>query len=194
MKYGTVTFFNNNPQKYFGFLQDEDGDVFFHWNNGRQASRDGEVWYLPKLTVKGLTRTPIKGDEIVFWDEESPDGKGRRAKIWAFRDNYEAWLYAPLIPRPGSRDGIVAPEEVVEVLGEDPTLVLLMAMAAESLKLTNAEVGIFVRHTPAGKRGNELYEEYERRCNEQLPGEYTFATFVRETLAAAGHPWKGPAQ
>lgn len=187
MKYGTVTFFNNDPRKFFGFVQDEEGVVFFHWNNGRKPTFNHQG-LLPELAQRGLTRTPVMGDQLVFWDEESPNGKGRRAKVWAFAEEYEARIHSSLSPRPGDREGMSTPEEMVEVLGEDG-LTTLVAGAADLLRLTNAQIGIFIRNTPNGARHSELWEEFRRRQHDNGgASEYSFISFVREVMSEAGHP------
>jgi hypothetical protein len=90
---GVVRLFKNEPGKNFGFiLTDTCEEVFFHLHNGR----------IPRI-VKGSSEitfaeahdklhTPRIGDRIVFEPEPSPGNKGRRAKVWAFEEDYRTPL------------------------------------------------------------------------------------------------------
>ena len=67
METGTVKFFNNTPNKLFGFIKSDNGnDVFFHFNNGPE----------------GNARMPQKGDRLRFDTERSV--RGPKAAKWAF--------------------------------------------------------------------------------------------------------------
>ena len=68
METGTVKFFNNTSDKLFGFIETEDGDVFFHFNNGPD----------------GNTRMPRKGDRLAF--EVKPSPRGPKATAWVFEE------------------------------------------------------------------------------------------------------------
>ncbi len=193
MKYGTIKFFNNAQGKMFGFIVPDDGseEIFFHFNTlrGVRANLDE---YLPDLIWFRDIREPRMGDRIVYVDEGAPNGNGRRAKVVAYEDTYESQLHAAVYPRPGSRDGAVTPEEMMDVLGKTG-MAELACMAAGTLGLTNAQVGIFIRNTPGGKKSDELLDEFMRRNADTGDG-YNFCTFMREVLAEAGHPYTIPAQ
>ncbi|HEY4516666.1 MAG TPA: cold shock domain-containing protein [Candidatus Paceibacterota bacterium] len=69
METGIVEFFNNSPNKLFGFIKTADGKrVFFHFNNGSEDN----------------TRMPQKGDRLKFEGESSM--RGPKAALWAFED------------------------------------------------------------------------------------------------------------
>lgn len=69
MNKGTVKFFNNSPEKLFGFITaDAGGEVFFHFNNG----------------AEGNTRMPKKGDRLMY--EVECGNRGPKAARWAFID------------------------------------------------------------------------------------------------------------
>ena len=77
MEKGTVKFFNNSPNKLFGFIKSDNGsDVFFHFNNGPE----------------GNTRMPQKGDLLVFDAERSM--RGLKAAQWTF-EGQELSVVAP---------------------------------------------------------------------------------------------------
>ena len=69
METGTVKFFNNSPDKLYGFIEaTRGGDVFFHFNNNANY---GDTDRLPK-----------KGDRVEFIRTEGK--KGPKAKEWSF--------------------------------------------------------------------------------------------------------------
>jgi len=77
METGTVKFFNNTPNKLFGFIKSDTGsEVFFHFNNGPE----------------GNTRMPQKGDRLVFDTERSM--RGPKAAKWTF-EGEELVIEAP---------------------------------------------------------------------------------------------------
>ncbi|HWP61776.1 MAG TPA: hypothetical protein VN495_04195 [Candidatus Paceibacterota bacterium] len=82
--------------------------------------------------------------------------------------------------------------EMQEVIGGIFGLAKCIPGAAEVLALSNRQIGIFVRNTPGGKKGEELWREFTRRRDSWQGSEpYSFTDFVREVLAGAGHPYTG---
>lgn len=93
---GTVTFFNPQESKRFGFLRLESGDkIFFHFNDGRLIvpGEDSPVFSGANAFIHKGQRKPLPdpktGDKIVFRRTEGR--KGDKALPWGYEDN---WLAA----------------------------------------------------------------------------------------------------
>jgi hypothetical protein len=82
--FGTVKFYANEPDKQFGFMASEAGDVFFHGSRCYQLANNGTD--LPGLgqaakTVEGaLLDPPKRNDQVLFVAEPGP--RGLRAVRW----------------------------------------------------------------------------------------------------------------
>ena len=191
MEYGTVKFFNGAPGKMYGFIVPDIAgrDIFFHYNNGREPQRPIHGFMQPGLIDTGKVELPKKGDRVVYNSEPHP--KGPRTKLWAFEAAYKRAQLAHGIP---SND-VNAPahqgftwNELEAVAGGIYGLMQCIPAASTELKLSNEQIGIFLRNTPDGKKGEELWKEFRRRQADKGSDEYTFITFMREVLSAAGHP------
>lgn len=191
METGTVKFFNNNPGKLFGFLLTLQGEVFFHFNNGcgvRPPVRGFDKPFLVSDDNRNLPM-PKKGDRLVF--ERGVGKKGPKADSWAFEEDYKRAQLKPGIPSTDvnapAHDGF-SWNELEAVAGGIFGLMQCIPAASKQLNLTNEQIGIFLRNTPDGKKGEELWKEFRRRQADKGGDEYTFITFMREVLSEAGHP------
>ena len=185
---GTVRFFNNNPDKRFGFIEPDvgDDDIFFHHNGARHPQRPIHGFIEPGLISTGGVRFPQQGDRVVYESELSP--KGRRAKFWAFEQDYERAKLAAGIPSNYAGTPQLL-DELNVVAGGILWLGHNIRVAAATLELSDQQTSIFLQNTPSGKKGDELCKEFWRRqADNGGEGEYTFITFVREVMKNAGHP------
>jgi len=82
--FGEVKFYDNAPEKEFGFLSSTDGDVFIHGSRGYEFSEsDGDfpVLVIPDRNPnKSLSNPPRRGDTILFIAEQGP--RGFRSTKW----------------------------------------------------------------------------------------------------------------
>jgi len=182
---GIVTFFDNRPEKLFGFVADASGNkVFFHYNNGgNHGSR--------------TRRIPKKDDEIHFIRIDAD--KGPRARLWAF-DRFDVvydmrikgWLkegeHLPqsdgevlkALTDVGPRE-MPSMEEIIDVVGGIFGLQQCIMNSVDRGGVTMQEIGVFVRNTPDGKKGEELWREFTRRRDDPAQKEhYSFVDFIRE--------------
>jgi cold shock CspA family protein len=195
---GTVKFFNNKQDKLFGFLLTPEGDVFFHLNNRcavhRSKAFDEPVLidydYTDQVVADGPDlRMPKQGDKLMF--QRGVGNKGPKALKWAFEDDYKRAQLTPGIP---STDVNAPPcedftwDELEAVTDGVFGLMQCIPAASKQLDLSNRHIGVFLRNTPGGKRGEELWKEFRRRQADKGSDEYSFVTFMREVLSQSGCP------
>ncbi len=78
--------------------------------------------------------------------------------------------------------------ELQQVIGGIMGLHTCIPSASDHLGLDMAQVGIFCRNTPGGKKGEQLWQEFKGRMKASSNENYDFTSFMTEVLAEAGHP------
>lgn len=83
---GSVKLFKSDPEKLFGFIVADDGDIFFHWRRGGFFVFDFNDY--PSFTCQqdGLT-IPTVGSKLAFEYDTGP--RGKRVVRWGHLDNYK---------------------------------------------------------------------------------------------------------
>lgn len=136
--FGTVKFYSNDPNKQFGFLAAEIGDVFVHGSRCYQLANNGTQ--TPGLsfasrTVEGsLLDPPKRGEQVLFVAEGGP--KGHRSVRWVkWSDDILDTILDEIGQQPSyqlvERNG---PETEELVLGENRFNVLWEGKCLEELR------------------------------------------------------------
>ena len=87
MERGTVKFFNEKPNKLYGFIIPDNLDgkeIFFHLNNGKLVEPARLV--TPQI-VDGTPRMPKKNERVIF--ERRATAQGPKAVWWVFEVDYK---------------------------------------------------------------------------------------------------------
>jgi hypothetical protein len=75
---GVVRFFH--PQKRYGFLRSDEGEIFFHLRDGRSMTQRKEG--APEFKRAREKRIPKSGDSLIFMRKLKH--RGYQATPWAF--------------------------------------------------------------------------------------------------------------
>ena len=81
----------------------------------------------------------------------------------------------------------VTAEELQQTAGGVAGFGICIQRVGKSLRLDQRQLGIFCRHTPEGKTGQALWDEFARRRDTAASGMYGFAAFMMDVLKEAGH-------